>query len=322
MEKVFIMGCRTHCCTLGLLVVCLLMLWGLASCREEKEAPAKEPAPSVPAVSEPDVKQDPQITVGKVSLTLPAPDGFERIEPEVLPLLRSSDGESADEVLLCVFVRKNSLSRAGSNAGVQATRNGAGTAAGAFANLDKGGISAAEFDILRINTLEKWLNSSFSAESFVEMKAHWQNNSIVCTAQTVENFIGAAKTVLADLPGYTYNLGMTGYGRERISFARIIKDGDAGEEAVFFCSVKSLLYRDGKILGLEYSRRIGDFAEIIPAIEGHMLYLTALQSRAGAMAVRPVRLRAAVGLAVSSVHSFSRAEDVFELYGAYRRARY
>ncbi|MDR1242933.1 MAG: hypothetical protein LBM00_09190 [Deltaproteobacteria bacterium] len=317
------MGCRMHCCTLGLLVVCLLMLWGLASCREEQEAPVKDAASSALEVSEPEAGKDPQITVGNVSLSLPAPEGFERIEPEVLPDLRLSDAESADEVLLCVFVRKNSISREGSNAEGQAVQNDTETAADAFANLDKSGISAAEFDILRINTLEKWLNSSFSAESFVEMKAQWQNNSIVCTEQTVGNFVESAKTALADLPGYTYNLGMTGYGRERISFARIIKeDANAGGEAVFFCSVKSLLYRDGKILGLEYTRRIEDFAEIIPAIEGHMLYLNALHSQAGAMASQQMRLRTAGRFIVSSVHSFSRAEDVFELYGSYRRVRY
>jgi hypothetical protein len=189
--------------------------------------------------------------------------------------------------------------------------------------MDKSGFSVAEFDLLRVDTLGKWLHSNFSAESFDALKTRLQDNSIACDARTVAYFVEASRAGLAELPAYTYNLGLAGQSGSQISFAGIEKSGGAESEAMFVCRVKTLLYRDGKIIRLEYSRRIAEFTEILPAIEAHLSYVSSLESLEDKSAPPEAALSAAAfPLSVSSAHSFSRDEDVLGLYGSYPRNRY
>jgi PBP1b-binding outer membrane lipoprotein LpoB len=338
--RVFIMGVKLHCYSSGLLMVCLFMALILASCQSEKDEKDKPEKETASANSAPEVKKEPQISVGNVNLTLPAPKGFERLGTDDLikhKAFLTADASAKGGVLLCAFVRKNSAAgqnNTGGNArgktGEDASANSADLssqqAAAVVSSVEESSpgseITPADFDILQVNTLQKWLNSSFSIENFNEMTAQWQRTSIACDAQTVAYFIEAAKTRLENVSGYTYNLGLAGYSREQISFARIIKAMDAEGRAYFICSVKSLFYSSGKIIGLDYSQRINEFTEISSVIGEHMVYLNELQS--GAEAAYPQQITNVPGktpLSVSQAHSFSRGAGVSALYGSYYKNR-
>jgi hypothetical protein len=290
------MAIKSKCYTLAGLVIFLSTSLWLSACLDDQDelearnTPKTELAvtPEATDTQEADVKQEPQIIVGNVSLTMPIPMGFERVEPEELPAYKSLFGKNVDKdgVLLCAFVRK---SYAGSKHG-------------------------AEFDILQVNTLKKWLNSNFSADSFEEIKMFWQKNSIICDAQTVGYFIEASKARLADLSSYSYNLGMTGYSSRQISFASVNKYTNAEGEVVFVCALKTLFYSSGKILGLEYSRPVKEATEIAASIEEYMSYVNKLAPRAEATHSSPA--------SISPAHTFSRSEEVSGLYGFYPRLEY
>jgi hypothetical protein len=307
-------------------VACLVALCWLSSCRGEKGAPGQKPAESaVESEVKPEVKKEPRITVGNVALSLPAPEGFVSVAPESLAKGGLPPGGDEGGVLLCAFARKNSIGpkNAPPSAGEQATAEERGTPEPRFADAAESGISVAEFDILRVDTLEKWLHSNFSAGSFDALKARLQNNSVVCDARTVAYFTEASRAGLAGLPAYTYNLGLAGQGGRQISFACIVKNTGAEGEALFICTVKTLLYRDGKILRLEYSRRIAEFTEILPAVEAYLSYVGSLESPGDEAASHKAAPAAGTSpLSLSSASFFSRSEDVLGLYGAYRRNSY
>jgi hypothetical protein len=333
------MAVRTYCYTLILLAAGLIALCWLSSCREEKAAPETRPAES-PVESE--IKNEPQIkelriTVGDTDLSLPAPEGFVRVAPESLPDVAFLTGGDEGGVLLCAFARVSTHSRLHPPAGsvpayrkredlplpeVRRATEESGTPEPRFADGGKSGISPAEFDILRIDTLSKWLRSNFSAESFEAMKARLQSNSIACDARTVAYFAEASRAGLAEFPHYTYNLGLAGYGGRQISFAGIVKSTGAEGGALFICTVKTLLYREGKILRLGYSRRIAEFTEILPAIEAYLSYVDSLEELDGeAASPETAPAAGAFPLSASAASSFSRKEDVSGLYGSYRRNR-
>jgi cytoskeletal protein RodZ len=256
-----------------------------------------------------DAKADLQIRVGALDLPMPAPQGFERVKPD--QLLYSKVTLKAGETLLCVFARPiktaeslapvtesastASASQASEPASGQgsepASQNGSTTASSSGQSTTPSAAPTGEtpdsakfdgppeaFDLLLVTTLDKWVFSHLSLEGFEKIKSPWQKNSVVCNQDTLNYFTQAALSRLADTSEYTYNLGMTGADRQQISFARIIKSSDADGQSKYVCAMNSLLYRNGKILGLSCRVRIWNLAEIGPVIEGYMAYLHSLQA--------------------------------------------
>lgn len=210
----------------------------------------------------------PGVMVGGVFLPLPAPEGFARLEEGDPRLAALRAGLQEGRVLLAAFAREE--------------------------GADESAQPGQACDSLLVTTLRHWQRLKFSAGGFDAVKADWQD-SVPCTQAVLLHFEEAAAGSLSSFEAYTYNLGLAGYGPRQISFASVVKspasasspgedpgleagaEPHAAESALFVCTVRSLIYRQGKILGLEYRQRLGNFSEIATALDGHLDYLDELQ---------------------------------------------
>lgn len=256
------------------LLLCLLSFVCLVGCQDDSGSGQQEQAAgstgalpsSAPVASESETAAVPGIKVGKLFLPLPAPEGFTRLEEEGRCLESLRAGLGKKQVLLAAFARPHD-----SSAGVL---------------LNDG---PEQYDILQVTTLEHWQYTNFSAAGFDAVKAAWQEDSVTCSQKVLLHLEEAAAGSLADFPAYTYRLGLAGYSPGLISFASVLKSPGPEGEAVFVCAIRSLIYRQGKILGLEYRQRLDNFAEIAPTVDEHLDYLEELQTLDGSAQDGPAR---------------------------------
>lgn len=269
---------------LGVLVAALLLSGCLGDKDEkDKKEGAGQESTEQTQVAEPEIEPEPHIMVGNAKITMPEPPGFVRVDIAAPLAHEARVSMDNEEVLLGLFARN-------------AQADTPAIAEPAAGEVDDSGL-------LMITTLKKWVNSNFSPASFEELKTAWQKESLLCNQEVLENFIEAANTRLADRPEYSYNLGMTGFSSQQISFAKIEKSAAADGGAVFNCSLNTLLFRNGKILRVYYLQRIDNFAEIMPTIDAYMRYLQELQAGDGPVSEdlgrQTLRVRPQAGAEVS-----------------------
>ena len=244
------------------LLLCLLSFAALAGCQDDSGSgqrdkdEARETGPGGSSQASPqavdiETAAGPVVKVGRLALPMPAPAGFTRLEEDDRCLDALRQGLGKKQVLLAAFVRPQEAATDG---------------------------GPEHYDLVLVSTLEHWQYTNFSAAGFDAVKADWQEDSVPCTQKVLLHFEEAAAGSLADYPAYTYNLGLAGHSPGMISFASVVKSAGQEGEAFFVCTIRSLLYRQGKILGLEYRQRLDNFSEIAPVVDGHLDYLEELQS--------------------------------------------